>query len=90
MLLPSMQSGGVQGGDAGVDHGFLVAVDGSGWSPFGEAVGVDAAGPAAGGEIVMVISAKQSQIVQIRFAAVDPSNDVMSFGPFWGSVAPGK
>ena len=75
------------GGDAGVDQWFLVAIDGSGWPPFRKAVGVDPAGPAAGREIVMVINAKQSQIVEVGRSAIDPGNDVVPLGPFWGSVA---
>ena len=37
---------GVEALDAGVDVGLLMLVDASGWDPFGEPVGVDAAGPA--------------------------------------------
>ena len=56
----------------------------------GSAVSVDAAGPAAGREIVMVINAKQSEIVQIGRPAVDPGNDVVPLGPFRCSIATGK
>ena len=35
---------------------------------------------------MVVVTAKQSQIVQIGGSAVNPGNDVMSLGPF-GTVA---
>ena len=72
-----MFSGGEDGLDSGVDHGVLVAVDPCGRGPFGEAVGVDAAGPAAGQEVVVVISADQSQIVQIRQPTIQPLANVV-------------
>ena len=58
--------------DAGVDHGFLFPVDPLGWGPFGEAVGVDFAGPAAGQEVVVVVSADQREIVQVRQPTIQP------------------
>jgi len=90
LLIPTVYSGGMSCGDAGVDDGFLITVDGYGRRPFGYSVRVDAPGPATGGEIVMVVTANQSQIAQIRFAALNPGNDVMSFAPFRGSIAAGN
>ena len=52
----------MQSSDAGVDVGLLILVDPSGWDPFGEPVGVDAAGPAFLQEVGVVVSAEQSQI----------------------------
>ena len=79
-LVPrSVFSGGQDGLDSGVDHRLLLPVDPDGWRPLGDPVGVDAAGPAAGQEVVMVISADQSQIVRIRQFAVDPPPHVVSF-----------
>jgi len=49
--------------DAGVDVGLLMLVDPAGWDPFGEPVGVDAAGPAFLQEVGVVVSAEQGQIV---------------------------
>jgi hypothetical protein len=48
--------------DAGVDVGLLILVDPPWWYPFGEPVGVDAAGPAFLQEVGVVVSAEQSQI----------------------------
>jgi len=78
-LLPSVGSGGVECGDAGVDKWLLVGVNRFRWSPFGDAVVVDAAGPAAGVEVVVVMNAKQRKIIEISLAAVDPGNDVVAF-----------
>jgi hypothetical protein len=50
---------GVEALDAGVDVGLLVLVDPAGWDPFGEPVGVDAAGPAFLQEVGVVVSAEQ-------------------------------
>jgi hypothetical protein len=49
--------------DAGVGVGLLMLVDPSGWDPFGEPVGVDAAAPAFLQEVGVVVSAEQGQIV---------------------------
>ena len=85
-----MYPGGVHCSDSGVDDRFLITIDGSGWGPFRDSVGVDAAGPASAGEVVMVIAAEQSQIIHIRFAAINPRDEVMSFAPFRGSIAARK
>ena len=53
---------GVDALDAGVDVGLLILVDPPWWYPFGEPVGVDAAGPAFLQEGGVVVSAHQSQI----------------------------
>ncbi len=45
--------------------GLLMLVDPSGRDPFGEPVGVDAAGPAFLQEVGVVVSAEQGQIVKI-------------------------
>ena len=90
LLITPVYSGGVPGGDSGIDDRFLITINRAGRGPFGDSVGVDASGPAAGGEIVMVVTAKQSQIVQVRFAAIDPGHEVMSFAPFRGSIAARK
>jgi hypothetical protein len=65
-------------------------VDPPRWCPFGYPVGVDAAVPAFGGEVVMVVAAEQGQVVQISLPAVDPGHNVMAFGPFWWGVAAGE
>ena len=67
-LLPSSASTsqlplGVEALDAGVDVGLLILVDPAGWDPFGEPVGVDAAGPAFLQEVGVVVSAEQGHIV---------------------------
>jgi hypothetical protein len=54
---------GVEASDAGVDLGSLVVVDPPGGYPFGQTVGVDAAGPAFLQEVGVVVSAEQAQIV---------------------------
>jgi hypothetical protein len=54
---------GVYALDAGVDVGLLMLVDPSGWDPFGEPVGVDAAGPPFLQEVGVVVSAEQGQIL---------------------------
>ena len=51
--------------DAGIDVGLLILVDPAWWYPFGEPVGVDAAGPAFLQEVGVVVSAEQGQIVKI-------------------------
>ncbi len=56
---------GVEALDAGVDVGLLILVDPAGWDPFGEPVGVDAAGPAFLQEVGVVVSAEQGQIFKI-------------------------
>jgi hypothetical protein len=56
---------GVESLDAGVDVGLLVLVDPAGWDPFGEPVGVDAAGPAFLQEVGVVVSAEQRHIFKI-------------------------
>ena len=48
--------------DAGVGVGLLVLVDPAGWDPFGEPVGVDAAGPAFLLEVGVVVSAEQGHV----------------------------
>jgi hypothetical protein len=53
---------GVEASDAGVDLGSLLLVDPPGWYPFGQTVGVDAAGPAFLQEVGVVVSAEQAQI----------------------------
>jgi hypothetical protein len=53
---------GMQSSDAGVDLGSLVVVDPPGRYPFGQTVGVDAAGPALLQKVGVVISADQGQI----------------------------
>ncbi|HEX7211616.1 MAG TPA: hypothetical protein VF241_11900, partial [Propionibacteriaceae bacterium] len=58
--------------DAGVDVGVLILVDPLGWDPFGEPVGVDAAGPAFLQEMGVVVSAEQSHIFKISKTAEDP------------------
>jgi hypothetical protein len=60
-----------------VDQRLLRLVDGWGWPPFRLPVGVNSARPAAGSEIVVVISAQQGQIVEVGFAAVDPFSNVV-------------
>ena len=54
---------GVEASDAGVDLGSLLLVDPPGRYPFGQTVGVDAAGPAFLQEVGVVVSAEQAQIV---------------------------
>jgi hypothetical protein len=49
---------GVEASDAGVDLGSLVLVDPPGRYPFGQTVGVDAAGPAFLQEVGVVVSAE--------------------------------
>ena len=49
--------------DAGIDMGLLILVGPAGWYPFGEPVGVDAAGPAFLQEMGVVVSAEQGEIV---------------------------
>ena len=49
---------GVDALDAGVDVGLLILVDPPWWDPFGEPVGVDAAGPAFLQEMGVVVSAQ--------------------------------
>ena len=56
---------GVDALDAGVELGVLILVDPAGWDPFGEPVGVDAAGPAFLQEVGVVVSAEQGQIFKI-------------------------
>jgi len=53
---------GVEASDACVDLGSLLLVDPPGWYPFGQTVGVDAAGPAFLQEVGVVVSAEQAQI----------------------------
>ena len=48
--------------DAGIDVGLLVLVDPAGWDPFGEPVGVDAAGPPFLQKMRVVVSAEQRHI----------------------------
>jgi hypothetical protein len=79
---------GVDALDAGVDVGLLILVDPSGWDPFGESVGVDAASPAFLQEMGVVVSAQQSQIFKISWAAEDPIQDVVSVAPLgWVGAA---
>ena len=54
---------GVYSLDAGVGVGLLMLVDPAGWDPFGEPVGVDAAGPPFLQEVGVVVSAEQGEIV---------------------------
>ena len=72
---------GVEASDAGVGVGVLILVDPAGWDPFGEPVGVDAAGPAFLQEVGVVVSAEQGQIVKISKAAEDPIENVVSIAP---------
>jgi len=76
--------------DSGVDKRFLVAVDPAARNPFGNAVGVETAGPAAGQKVVVVVNAEQGQIVEVGGSAVDLGNDVMPLAILRGSVAAGK
>ena len=46
--------------------------------------------PAAAGEVVMVIPAQQGQIVQVRFATINPFDDVVAFAPLGCAVAAGE
>ena len=79
---------GIEASDAGVDVGLLILVDPSGRDPFGEPVGVDAAGPAFLQEMGVVVSAEQGQIVKIGWAAEDPIQDVVSVAPLgWVGAA---
>ena len=79
---------GVDASDAGVDVGLLILVDPPGWDPFGEPVGVDATGPAFLQEMGVVVSAEQSQIVKISWAAEDPIQDVVPVAPLgWVGAA---
>ena len=79
---------GVDALDASVDVGLLILVDPSWWDPFGEPVGVDAAGPAFLQEMGVVVSAEQSQIVKFGWAAEDPVEDVVSVAPLgWVGAA---
>ena len=55
--VSGLLSGGEAAADSGVDQWGAGAVGPGGWDPFGQAVGVDATGPAAGGEVVVVVSA---------------------------------
>src|SRR6476619_2849756 len=78
----------VDASDAGVDVGLLILVDPSGWYPFGESVGVDAAGPAFLQEMGVVVSAEQGEIVKIGWAAEDPVEGVVSVAPLgWVGAA---
>ena len=54
---------GIEASDAGVDVGLLILVDPSGRDPFGEPVGIDAAGPAFLQEVGVVVFAEQGEIV---------------------------
>jgi hypothetical protein len=74
--------------DAIVGVGLLILVDPSGWDPFGEPVGVDATGPAFLQEVGVVVSAEQSQIFKIGWAAEDPIQNVVSVAPLgWVGAA---
>ena len=48
------------------------------------------AGPAAGGEVVVVVAAEQGQVVEVGRSAVDPGDDVVAFAPSGGWSQPGK
>jgi hypothetical protein len=76
--------------DAGVDVRLLILVDPPWWYPFGEPVGVDATGPAFLQEMGVVVSAEQSQIVKIGWAAEDPIQDVVPVAPLGWMGAAGK
>ena len=79
---------GVYSFDAGVGVGLLMLVDPSGWDPFGEPVGVDAAGPAFRQKMGVVVSAEQGQIVKISRPAEDPVQYVVSVAPLgWVGAA---
>ena len=79
---------GFDASDASVDVGLLILVDPSGWYPFGESVGVDAASSAFLQEVGVVVSAEQGQIVKIGWAAEDPVEDVVSVAPLgWVGAA---
>jgi hypothetical protein len=87
-VAPVQLALGFEAPDAGVDVGLLILVDPSGWYPFGEPVGVDATGPAFLQEMGVVVSAEQSQIVKIGWAAEDPVEDVVPVAPLgWVGAA---
>ena len=81
---------GVEALDAGVEVGLLILVDPFWWCPFGQPVGVDAAGPAFLEEVGVVVSAEQSQVVQVGGSAQDPVEDVMPVAPTCRVGAAGK
>ena len=80
----------VDASDAGVDVGLLILVDPLGWDPFGEPVSVDATSPAFLQEMRVVVSAEQSQIFKIGWAAEDPVEDVVPVAPLGRVGAAGK
>src|SRR5215211_5746766 len=76
-----LHSGQASSCDSLVEQRDLVFVHPGGWDPFRQSVGVHPTGPAPAGEIVVVITTQQCQIVEIRLAAVDPLDDVVTLTP---------
>ena len=62
-------------------------VDPAGWSPFRESVGVEGAGPAVAGEVVMVVGAEEGEVVEVGGSTVGPVDDVVALAVFRGLVA---
>jgi hypothetical protein len=62
---------------SGVEDGFLLGVEPGGWLPYGEAVGIQVAGPAFSQEVVVVVATQEGQVLQVGGAAVDPCGDVV-------------
>ena len=81
---------GVEALDAGVEVGLLILVDPFWWCPFGQPVGVDAAGPAFLEEVGVVVSAEQGQVVQVGVAAEYPVHNVVAVAPLWWVGAAGE
>jgi hypothetical protein len=69
---------------SGVEDRFLFGVEPSGWLPFGEAVRIEVAGPAFGEKVVVVVATQKGEIVEIRFTAVDPFDNVVESA--WDAV----
>src|SRR5829696_93103 len=77
----ALHSGQASSCDSLVEQRDLVSVHPGGWDPFRQSVGVHPTGPAPASEIVVVITTQQCQIVEIRLAAVDPLDDVVTLTP---------
>src|SRR5580765_5055904 len=75
------------GADAEVDLRGLVGIHPAGWYPFRYPLRIDPDCPATVQKIVMMVFAKECEVVEVGFAAVDPGNDVVPFAVFGGDVA---
>ena len=78
----------LSGGDAGVAERALFSVDPARWDPRRQSVDHQA-GPAAAGEVVVVVRAQKGEVVEVRAAALGPFDDVVDVGPFGGAGAAG-